>query len=157
MKILVVDDSPRHRSSASEQLSLEHNVVIVDSYETAIALIRENNGIDVFLSDLLMPAEPYCLGPEGLKLLGHEIPVGLILMLSAAQIGIPLIAVITDANHHCHPMSAALDWIAPGYWNDNGNKIMKINASTVLVAHAPLLADGRKDWKKALSILTDAT
>ncbi|MDA1169435.1 MAG: hypothetical protein O3A36_03800 [bacterium] len=153
MKILVVDDNKKHRESALDQLSTDHEVVTLDSYESAIEVLQRGCNIDVLLSDLLMPAEPYCLGPQGLKLLGHEIPIGLVLMLRAAQVGIPLIAVITDANHHCHPMSAALDWIGPAYWNTNGNKLMKINTSTVLIAHAPLLDDGRKNWQAALCTL----
>lgn len=153
MKILVVDDTANHLASAVEQLGVDHEVAALDSYENAIAVLQPGCGIDALLCDLLMPAEQYCLGPQGLKFLGHEMPIGFVLMLRAAQVGIPMIAVITDANHHCHPMSAALDWIGPAYWNSEGNKLMQINASTVLVAHAPMLEDGRKDWQKALSIL----
>ncbi|HSX25084.1 MAG TPA: hypothetical protein VLG69_03915 [Candidatus Andersenbacteria bacterium] len=157
MKILIVDDNGAHRASAVEQFGDDHEVVAIDSYENAIALLKPNCGFDALLSDLLMPAEPYCLGPAGLKFLGHEIPIGLVLMLRAARIGIPLICVITDANHHHHPMSAALDWIAPGYWRDDENALLQVNASRVLIAHAPLLSNGCKDWKKALSILAAAT
>ncbi len=154
MKMLVVDDSVAHRASALEQF-VDDDINCVDSYEVANTWIASSakNPLDVLLLDLLMPAEPYCLGREGLKFLGHEIPIGFILMLRAAQMKIPEIVVITDANHHCHPMSAAIDWIGPAYWNGAGNQIFTINQSRVLIAHAPMLEDGRKDWKTALDIL----
>ena len=158
MRILVVDDAKKHRESALEQFGNEHKINAVDSYETAIAVLSSSeHGIDILLTDLLMPAEPYCLGKEGLKFLGHEIPIGFILMLRAAQIGVPQIVVLTDMNHHCHPMSAAVDWIAPAYWSSERNNIMQINQSRVLIAHAPLLDDGRKDWQAALCILQHST
>lgn len=154
MRLLAVDDNPQHRQSACDQFGLEHKINALASYEEAIAYLgASKHPLDVLLLDLLMPAEPYCLGREGLKFLGHEIPIGFILMLKAAQMGIPKIVVITDMNHHCHPMSAAIDWIAPGYWNSKGNHIIQINQSRVLIAHAPTLDDGRKDWKTALAIL----
>lgn len=156
MRMLVVDDALKHRQSALEQFGSEHKINAVDSYETAIRVLDEStHALDVLLTDLLMPAEPYCLGPQGLKFLGHEIPIGFILMLKAAQVGVSEIVLITDMNHHSHPMSAAIDWIAPGYWNSNGNHIIQINQSRVLIAHAPILDDGRKDWKTALAILQD--
>ena len=87
MRILVVDDAKKHRESALEQFGNEHKINAVDSYETAIAVLGSSeHSIDLLLIDLLMPAEPYCLGREGLKFLGHEIPIGFILMLRAAQI-----------------------------------------------------------------------
>lgn len=156
MRILVVDDTKKHRESALEQFGNEHKINAVDSYETAISTLGSSEHIiDLLLIDLLMPAEPYCLSREGLKFLGHEIPIGFILMLRAALIGVPEIVLITDMNHHSHPMSAAIDWIASGYWNSEGNHIFQINQSRVLIAHAPMLEDGRKDWQAAFRILQE--
>ena len=152
-KILVCDDDQRHLDAAVEQLSRGHELTCVDSYEEAIGLLKPSTNIEVLLSDLLMPAEPYALGPQGMKFLGTSIPIGLILALRAAKVGVPLIAVVTDANHHNHPMSAAVDWLNPAYWNDKVTGLLHIEGSRVLIAHALLLADGRKDWAKALSVL----
>jgi len=153
LKVLVVDDSLKHLEAASEQLGGDHGLVTLESYEDAIKLLEPGTDIQVLLSDLLMPAEPYCLGPQGLKFLGHEIPIGLVLAFRAAAAGVEWIAVITDANHHNHPMSAALDWVAPAYWHTEGTKFFRINAATVLIAHAPLGPDGRKDWARTLQVL----
>lgn len=151
MKILVVDDNPKHRKAA-EVLAAEHEVTTLDSYEPAIKLLQSGTDIDVLLSDLLMPAEEYALGGEGMNYLGHEIPIGFVLMLRAAQAGVKFAAVVTDTNHHCHPMSAAIDWINPAYWSGDGETCMQINNTKTMVAHAPL-KDGVKDWATVLKML----
>jgi CheY-like chemotaxis protein len=157
LKILVVDDSVRHLQAATEQLGSDHDLVALESYEDAIKALEPGTEVQVLLSDLLMPAEPYCLGSQGLKFLGHEIPIGLVLALRAAQVGVQWIAVITDANHHNHPMSAALDWLGPQYWVSEVYRSLRINTSTVLISHAPLLADGRKDWARTLQALLSSS
>jgi len=83
---------------------------------------------------------------------GHEIPIGLVLALRAAQIVVKWIAVITDANHHTHPMSAALDWINPAYWGSDREELFHIDDTRVLIAHA-LITEGRKNWTAALERL----
>lgn len=148
MKILVVDDNRQHLAAAREQLESGNDLVATESYEEAIALLTPDTDIEVLLSDLLMPAEPYCLGPQGLKFLGHEIPIGFVLALRAAQVGVKHVAVITDASHHNHPMSAALDWIG------RTPLPFSINGATVRIAHAQLGADGRKDWAQALAAVS---
>lgn len=153
LKIVVVDDSLRHLEAAQEQLGSQHDLVTLESYEDAIKRLEPSTDVQVLLSDLLMPAEPYCLGPQGLKLLGHEIPIGLVLALRAAFVGVKWIAVITDANHHNHPMSAALDWLEPSSRRDEGHRLIRINESSALIAHAPLTNDSRKDWARTLQIL----
>lgn len=155
MKILVVDDNLRHLEAAREQLGSQHDLVTLESYEDAIKLLKPDTDVEVLLSDLLMPAEPHALGPEGLKFLGHEIPIGLVLILRAAQAGVKWLAVITDANHHDHPMSAALDWIGPASWGTYGAKLFRVNESVALIAHAPFGPDGRKDWAQTLQILLE--
>lgn len=153
MKVLVVDDKELHLQAAREQL-VNHNLLTTDSYEEAIELLAEGSDIEVLLSDLLMPAEPYALGTEGLKYLGHEMPIGLVLALRAALVRVKMVAVITDANHHSHPMSAALDWIGSAYWASDKANVFNINGSRVLIAHAALDEHGRKNWQAALDVLT---
>jgi CheY-like chemotaxis protein len=153
MKILVVDDSQKHLAAAREQLVNEHELITLDAYEPAVELLKPGTDIEVLLSDLLMPAEPCTLGREGLKFLGHAIPIGLVLMLRAARASVKHVAVITDANHHNHPMSAALDWIAPAYWCGDEEALFRINNAAVLIAHAPMTPEGVKDWRQTLQLL----
>lgn len=155
MKILVIDDNPGHLQAAKEQLEKDHDLRTTDSYETAIELLVPGTDIQIVLSDLRMPAEPYCLGGKGLQFLGHPMAIGWILLFRAAAAGISRIAVITDTNHHEHPESAALDWICPPYWNTTQQPRFQVNDSTVLIAHAPLLPDGRKNWAEALQRLLE--
>jgi len=153
MKILVVDDNSRQRAAAQAQLGEEHDLILLDNYEDAIKLLKSDTDLDVLLSDLLMPAEPHALGPDGFKFLGQEVPIGFVLALRAAMVGVKKIAVITDTNHHNHPMSAALDWINPAYWHGDRTELLAINNSQVLIAHAPFAADGSKDWGATLNLL----
>lgn len=155
-KVLVVDDDHRHLEAAREQLSDTYELNCLDSYEEAIKLLVRGHGFHALLSDLLMPAEPYALGGKGAQFIGQAVPIGLILALRAALVGVPRIVVITDASHHDHPMSAALDWLNPSYVLSGGQKILYINDSCVLVAHAPLLDDGRKDWASAFKTVLNA-
>ena len=149
MRILVVDDSLRHLDAARKCLA-EHELTLVDSYGEAMKLLAPNAPFDAVLSDLMMPAEPQTLGPEGYKFLGHQMPIGFVVAFRAAQAGVKRIAVITDANHHNHPISAALDWIGPAYWDGQKHPTFQLNGATVLVAHASFLEDGGKDWTAAL-------
>ncbi len=156
-RILVIDDSPRHRQSAIEELGSENDIVVLGSYVEGVVLLSRSEGVDVVLCDLLMPAESKTLGSEGFAFIGHEIAVGLTFALKAAQVGIPHIAVVTDANHHKHPMSAALDWIGGAYWNAATGKRSRfqIGASRAIFAHAPLLESGAKDWATVLAALLE--
>lgn len=150
MRILVVDDKQEHLQAATSQLGPAHQVETRDEYTEAVALLTEGAPFDVLLSDLLMPAEPQTLGAEGLRFLGHEIPIGLVLAFRAAAVGVKYVAVITDANHHNHPMSAAIDWINPAYWRQDGTRLFVVNDTRVLIAHAPMTSDGCKNWAEAL-------
>lgn len=151
MKILVVDDNFKHLFAA-EALDDEHLVTKLDSYSLAMEFLKEGTEVDVLLCDLMMSAEEHMLSREGLAFLGHEIPIGFILMLRAAQVGVKYAAVVTDTNHHNHPISAAIDWINPAYWDGSDEKCMMIANTKTMVAHAPL-KDGAKDWAAVLKVL----
>lgn len=148
MKILIVDDKQPHRDSATELLGTDHDLTVVRTYGEASKLLQED-GFDVLLTDLFMPAESTTLSPAAFNLIGQEIPIGLILVLLAAQRDLPYIALATDTNHHRHPMSAALDLICPAYWPQEGsyrsreqsNGLFWIRNSQVLIAHAPFLKE----------------
>lgn len=146
MKILIVDDSVRHRRAGKKQLeALGHEVVAVSEYGEARKLAKEG-GFDVALLDLLMPAEATTLGPDArTEHVGREIAIGFPLLLSLAGL-VGKIAVATDMNHHNHPMSAAVDWFL-------GDRKLVVDGATVLIMHAPMSEDGTKNWGKVLECL----
>ncbi len=120
MKILVIDDNPKHLGAAKAQLA-DHDVTAVSSYDEAmqamfvigehlesIQSVRQQ--YDVVLCDLLMPASAALLGNRGMSYAGQEMPVGIFLVLYAAiKNGAKCIGLLTDSNHHAHPASACLD------------------------------------------------
>ena len=106
---------------------------------------------DAVLLDLNMPAEKTasCMaGGEG------EVPYGFILALRAVQCGVKYVGIITDANHHSGPLTAALDLICPAYWQtDESQPVFRIGETRLVIAHAPFeKGDGEvKDWGRLLS------
>ena|SRR3989344_5470066 len=144
MKILLVDDSRKHRQVGVDDLiALGHEVTSLGDYAEAAKLLYRQK-FDAALLDLLMPAEPMMLGDRGLEHLGQPIPVGFPLSILAANEGVPLVAVATDTNHHDHPASAIVDWF---------DKQFVVGGSKVMWMHAPLRADGAKDWAEVLNRL----
>ncbi|MFA6429157.1 MAG: response regulator [Patescibacteria group bacterium] len=148
LHILVVDDSPKHRRAAQSQLAgPDREVVALADYVEAWERAQAER-FDVALLDLLMPAEGLMLGDQGRQEhLGREIGVGFPLVLAMGLCDIPLIGMITDTNHHAHPMSALVDWFA------DGRRPLRVNNSAVLICHAHLRADGTKDWLRAYQAL----
>lgn len=146
MRILLVDDSVRHRRAGKKQLeALDHEVVAVSEYGEARKRAKEG-GYDIALLDLLMPAEATTLGPNArIEHVGREIAIGFPLLLSLAGL-VGKIAVATDTNHHDHPMSAAVDWFS-------GDRKLMVNGAVVLIMHAPMIEDGTKNWGKVLERL----
>ena len=146
MKILLDDDSKKHRKAGVEQLSvLGHQVVALSGYEDAVNKVKLGEKFDVALIDLLMPTEGMTLGGEGLQYLGQPIDVGFSLAMKLALEGIKNVAVVTDMNHHMHPASALMDWFL-------GEKLT-ICGSKVRYYHARLMDDEVKNWAWALESL----
>lgn len=144
MKIMLLDDSLRHRRAGKSQLmALGHEVVALCNYTEARRL-AETEHFDVALIDLLMPAEAETLGPDAIaQFLNQEIGVGFPMAMQLAKT-IPLIAVATDTNHHNHPMSAIVDWF---------HEPLTVNGGKVLIMHSPMSVDGSKDWSVVLGKL----
>ncbi len=142
MKILLLDDNPRHRRAGMKQLeSLGHTVVALCDYGEARKRAKEEK-FDIAIIDLLMPAEPTTLGPQALKeFIGKEIAIGFPLVLELSS-NIKMIAVATDTNHHDHPMSAVVDWFS--------GRSLEVNGAMVSIMHSPMSADDAKDYKKIL-------
>lgn len=145
MRILLVDDSRKHRDAGVADLTaLGHEVVALGSYSDVAKTVREQQ-FDVALLDLLMPSEPMMLGGEGLSHLGEPFAVGYPLAVYLAVKGIRHVAVATDTNHHNHPASALLDWLS-------GERI-GINGCSVTFMHSPMKTVGDKqvkDWSAVL-------
>jgi CheY-like chemotaxis protein len=139
MKILLVDDNIRHRRAGIAQLTAaNHEVVAVCDYGEARQRAKAEP-FDMALLDLLMPAETTTLGPAAIRdHAGREIGVGFPMILVMALERVPLIVVATDMNHHNHPMSAIVDWFS--------GETLTICDSRVAIMHAPMQADGTKNW-----------
>ena len=63
--------------------------------------------------------------------------------ISAAQQGLPLIVIVTDAGHHDHPAFALVDYLG---WN----KPISLGASTLFITEA-IMKNGVKDWGASLA------
>ena len=150
MRILILDDSVRHRRAGKRQLEeLGHEVVAMSSYFEAEELVGKE-AFDAALIDLLMPAEGKTLGADAAKeYLGREEGVGFPVAIQLAKLGVKMVAVATDTNHHHHPMSAIVDWF--GF-----SRPTVINGAKVVFAHSPLNEDGTKDWAEVLRRLIEA-
>lgn len=74
---------------------------------------------DAVMTDLLVPASSRCMGDEGSKFVGQEMPLGAIIALRALAAGVRLVAVVTDTDHHDHPASSAIcgfpDYLTLGF------------------------------------------
>jgi hypothetical protein len=103
MKILVVDDSAKQREMAEKTLS-EHELTIVATALEARELLSNNPDFDVVLTDLLMPGEKKGIGPQGFHHIGQEIPYGLGIALLAIKKGIKKVAIVSEGDHHDHPI-----------------------------------------------------
>ena len=145
-QILLVDDSPDHRSFGEDQLEDEHQVTTLSGYWDAVQRVQGKSEFDVALLDLLMPAETNKLGGKGMQHLGSEIDVGTKLSVKRALMGIPRIAVATDTGHHDHPVSAMVDWFGEPF---------SVGGSTLLWMHAPMI-EGKKNWREILNRLMAA-
>jgi len=163
MKVLVIDDTPKHQHSAIETLT-SHDVTVAKSYNEAIDLLIPKNNFEAVLTDLMMPMSERTICDEEYYC-AEEIAYGFVLALRAAAADAKYIAVVTDKNHHMDALSAALDRIG-GFdkdgkekWNCNWayhlNPIFTINNAKAFFVHAPLIEDTRaKNWGEILKNLT---
>ncbi|MBI2146685.1 response regulator [Candidatus Woesearchaeota archaeon] len=155
LDILVIEDTLKHRESAQVQLK-EHKLVVLTNYEEGQKALESGYHYNVLLTDLMMPkGGRSTMGPEGMKYIFDLLPFGFPLAFLAAKIKIPYIGIVTDINHHDHPISAAIDPISGGYWRDSSSEqyLYTINDSKLGIFHAPFTDDGRKDWNKVLEVL----
>lgn len=163
MRILIVEDKPHHLRTAHKFAEeSEHEVIIVSSYDEAEqAFIGVNRrakefemNFDVIMTDLLLPASKTGLGNHNDY---GEVPYGLSLALLAMRIGVKAIGVLTDGDHHSHPMIWALDPL--GAYD---SRPFKVGDVTMLFASNGFMdkAEGSdvwsKDWMKFFLALMQA-
>ena len=128
MRILIIEDKPQHILSA-EKFAGEcgHDVVIAKSYEEAEVILNLGHDgptgwknkdkilqkFDVVLTDLMLPAALYGLGSNELKAKFQvtQQPYGLIFILVALRHGVKAIGLLSDGNHHEHPMVWGMDLV----------------------------------------------
>ncbi len=119
-KILVVEDTFKHQEAARALLE-GHDLTIVDCFEAACdalggegsreSISRLATPYDVLLTDLF-----YTQGPEARMVGDHaaaseQQPFGIFLVQIAARLGVPYIGVVTDMDHHKHPLAYAFDFL----------------------------------------------
>jgi CheY-like chemotaxis protein len=138
MKILVIDDNQKNLETAVDQLGKEHELVTVSSYEEAEGYLASNlshvyacdrwdnvkwdkdnkaikQSFDVILTDLFMPANKRGISSNYNG--ADEIPYGLVIAMTARRLGIP-VAIVTNANHHSHPLLWAMDMLRTDKLNE---------------------------------------
>lgn len=134
---------------------------------------------DAVLLDLMLPATRTAMGDEGMKFVGQLMPYGYSLAIYAIQKGVKKVGILTETNHHKHPMSAALDSLSLGrvMMIDNSGFVLarEFSASFMNSNNACTNCDGSgknqhgencyyckgtgkehfyaKDWKRLLDIL----
>lgn len=142
--VLVFDDSKEHRDAAVQQLN-EFNTVVVECYDRAEDLIKAG-GFDYVLLDLLVPACARTLGGKGLEYVGQEMPITPILAFLALGHGVKRVAVLTDAGHHNHPASAALDAF---------DKTIVLGDAKILLTNRDFVSNGVKQWDRLKAALDE--
>ena len=149
MEILVVEDTEKHQEAARVLLK-EYSTDIVSTFDEAMALlagagaIEKEKEYDVVLTDLF-----YTQGQGRMQsnrsLANEQMPFGFPLALIAVSRKVPYIGIVTDANHHDHPMAyAALDFVwglsmnSLYYPTESGSKFEIFNTNKLDYAYKTL-------------------
>lgn len=144
LRILVIEDTPRHQASARVDLA-GHRLTVATGYEEAMQILAREK-FDYVFTDLMMPMSSLMLGTEAFKL-GELVPYGIMLMIEAAHRGASYVAVVTDLNHHANWLSAAFDHF---------RYPVEIDGAVVMMMHAPMRknAEGEdvKNWGNVLCV-----
>lgn len=140
LRILVIDDTPKHIANAKKGLA-GHHLTVATGYQMAMEILAKGS-FDVVLTDLHLPMSSKTLGDS--FRLGALVPYGLLLMVEAAMQGSKHVAVVTDLSHHADAFSAAFDHFS--------QRAIKIEGAKCQMLHAKVTAEG-KDWAEALERL----
>jgi len=153
MKIMLIDDTARHRKAGKQQLSvLGHEVKSFGTYSEARHVVELGEMFDVALIDLNMPAEIDMWGASFPKeYLGQSVAVGYPLALSLSLLGIPFVALSSDGGHHANPYNAMLDWLKGTLLEVNGRKIIYLEAPMTQNS----AGESVKDWSAVLEKISN--
>ncbi len=120
-KILVVEDTFKHQDAASALLE-GHDLTIVDCFEAACdalggegsreSISRLATPYDVLLTDLFYPQGREARMTGDYAAASEQQPFGIFLAQVAARLGVPYIGVVTDMDHHKHPLAYAFDFFS---------------------------------------------
>ncbi len=179
LRVLVIEDSLVQIEAAQAQL-VNHEITVCRSFREAEGVLAgAKNGcwykedaefpFDAVLTDLFLPPSP--IGtvsvvqnyeteegvikrdlPKTIERFGEEIPYGLVIALASMRRNTP-VAIVSDKNHHGHPINWALDLVA------SRERRLLLGTSHFLTMEGCYLvtknANGErvKDWGKALEIL----
>tara|TARA_B100000315_G_C14502389_1_gene552952 strand:+ start:568 stop:1185 length:618 start_codon:yes stop_codon:yes gene_type:complete len=136
-RILVVEDKEKHQRAAQALLA-NHEVIVKPTFDEAIDVLKGKDGfmtggddvaavpVDALLTDLF-----YTQGRGECQASRHlgreEFGFGFPLTLIAALQGVPKIGVVTDMNHHDHPMAYTFDHL-----KQDGPARIRINDAEVM-------------------------
>lgn len=160
-RVLVIDDERDNWLSAIETLGEKYEVLALSSFDEARKLLVPEPGLpapkanfDFVLSDLLMPkGSNEKMSRTGRFFVDQEMGYGFVIAMLAAKASVPTIMVITDGNHHDHPMIYAFDFLN-GYGKKfDAEEDFTINESKVMFRFcAGFTEKGGKDWGLMLAI-----
>ncbi len=143
-KILIVEDNKAHLQNAVEQLGHFVDLTTAKNFDSGLDALRDGK-FTFMLTDLMMPkGTSRTMGDRGMEMIFEEMPYGFPLAFYAARKEVPIIAIVTDINHHQHPMAYSFDYI---------HGVHRINNSILKVGGAPMMPKGDiyvKDWARAL-------
>ena len=107
LEILVIEDTPKHVWSARMLLGKEHNLSIASDYKEGMEYLNSRKHYDVLLTDMMFPFGDCKSTKDTLE----ARPLGYAIGLYAARpfVGVPLIGILTDLNHHSNAIGATFD------------------------------------------------
>ena len=154
-KILVIDDNAANQDAARGLADADHEVTVIGSYDEACKafildpLLNKGTRFDIVFLDLLMPCpcDSAWLSSSEQEFDGQEMPFGFSLLFLAVLSGAKHVAVVTDRNHHLHPMVASLDKVDPPY----NKKQFQLNGAVVRFFQHP--KNTTDFWKQLLEKL----
>jgi CheY-like chemotaxis protein len=129
LEVLVVEDAPHHQKAARQLLS-DYNVDIVSTFDDAVDKLRNygtRKSYDVVITDGFYPQGRGDMQYD--KTTGKDIHFfGYALTMLAVNEGVPYVALVSDANHHAHPLAYTMDLVPRDPVTMNNSKVLFLNS-----------------------------
>jgi CheY-like chemotaxis protein len=146
-KILLVEDKEEHLASLDSMRKSGLEIVVTRDFVSATACLNKGKGpadYEAVLTDLMMPfggkrGELVGFTYEGEDLRHKEQALGYGIAFCAAKIGVPLIGMVTDMNHHAGPVAGTFDMLyaiddnAVGIGEGHKRPVFRINNSKLVM------------------------